>query len=1113
MKTKKFAKALLSVALVIAMLFSMCIVGYVGVSAAGLTLNYEFAYKNAGYAEGRMSLSGTAGTYILYWADDTAALAGYAGIAQITVSSGKKYFEMPANTAIPAGATKLIAVESGKAATVANASAVFDIPADKQFKGGTKQYSFEALSDIHIQVDNSYWYLSKPHFANALEVAAKRGVDFMTICGDMVNGYSYSNLEKEYPQYLELIAKSNYNNPIYETNGNHEMKGGSASQNLDLYKKYTGLNATTGAVQAKPYYEKTINGDHYIFLVLELSGSPNESSEFTTAQLDWFEGLLKKYKNDGHKIIVNQHALIRGYGAGDNKLTPFYGGALKQDYAEVKRLMSIMEANPEIIMMNGHSHIDFKYGYNFDNENGKTCYTVHIPSTSSTTHPNSGGTTDYIMNANSSQGYIVDVFEDYVVLNGTDLAFNLICPSYVYMVDYTGETLEKNEMDEIVVDTVTITVDVSNLTDAPTEVVCVAVDSNNAANNKSIPMTRNADGTYSAKVATDYSSVYFAINGATGVKTSAFPVSNCKITLGYQTLKYTPSTSVNFVRAHVWGGGGDGTTWPGTSMTQSGNDDTARIPASDYTGVVFNWGDGDSNKSADLNIADYIIDRVDDVYESLDPDVTEPVTTTPVTKPTQAPTKPATEPTEKPTQAPTKPVTEPTEAPTKPVTEPTEAPTTAPVTEPTEPTEPVVDVLAPIVIVEEKKEDAYFLVEAFPADGAKDVEFKFAVSGRVIQDYSDKSTAIFAVGGDGMYILEVTAKYADGSEHKASVMIEVKNGVAILPEMPERPTLPATEPSTPDETTTPTTVTTTETTAPAVEYLYGDADLNGKINVKDATTIQKFAAKMLTLDDVAMVQADVTGDMRVNVKDATSIQKLIAKIIDKFPVEELAPVGLVAVGANSSTLISEVKTALSKEYQYASYDAYLALKKAYMNDSADLQTKFNDYKTMKSKNSIANPGGTANIGDINIGDTGKGSPTLPGPSIGGGSTGGNNGGNNGGNTGGDDTTDMITIYFVKPADWANAYIYAYYGNGTNMDKEWTSTWPGDPMTFVEKDEAGKDIYKAEVPADINTIKFGDGTKDSPNYRTDIIVDFEDGICYQLGASAGTNKWYVEEYAY
>ena len=989
MKTKKMTKALLSVALVAAMLMSMCIVGFTGVSAAGLELNYEFAYNNAGYAEGRLSLSGESGTYILYWADETGALEGYTGIAQITLNSGKKYFEMPANTAIPAGATKVIAVESNKEATVENASAVFEIPESKQFKGGTKQYSFEALSDIHIQFDDSYWYLSKPHFANALEVAAERDVDFMTICGDMVNGYDYNNLKKEYPQYLELIAKSNYNNPIYETNGNHEMKGGSAAQNLDLYREYTGLNATTGTVGSVPYYEKTINGDHYIFLVLEISGSPNESSEFTQTQLDWFEGLLKKYYNDGHKIIVNQHALIRGYGAGDNKVTPYYGGHLQQSYADVKRLMSLMEAYPDIIMMSGHSHIDFKYGYNFDNENGKTCYTVHIPSTSSTTHPNAGGTglADYksTMHANSSQGYLVDVYEDYVVFNGTDLAFNLICPSYTYMVDYTGEELDKNELEDIVYDTVNVTVDVSNLTDAPQSVVCVAVDESNSANNQSVPMTKNADGTYSAKIIADFTSFYFAINGATGVKTSAFPVSNCKVILGYQTLNYSPDNAVSFVRAHVWGDGGDGTTWPGTTMTKSGDSYTARIPASDYTGVVFNWGDGDSNKSSDLKIADYITDRVDDVYINLDGDTTEPSTEA-TTKATEATTE-ATEVTATVATEPTEATTEATEATTE-ATEPTE---TTVVTETTEPTETT-----------------------------------------------------------------------------------------------EIPT------STPDETTVPTTVTepTTETTAPAVEYFYGDADLNEKINVKDATQVQKHTAKMLTLEGQALTQADVTGDGKVNIKDATAIQKYVAKLITIFPVEE-GVAELAAVGA-SAALMTEVKGVLSKEYQYASYDAYMALKKAYMNNVSDdeLNKAYTDYKTMRGKNPLANPGGTVTIGDIDIGQTGTGSPTIPGPSY-------INGGNSGGNTdnpdnpGGD--TDSFTVYAINSAKWDTMVAHAWNTGGSG------TTWPGTVMTKTAETVNGFDVYSATFSKEYGNIIFNN----NDNGAQTADLEFQSGKYFDVKGG----KWY------
>ncbi|MBQ2687449.1 MAG: starch-binding protein [Clostridia bacterium] len=1106
MKTKKMTKALLSVALVMAMLFSMCIVGFTGVSAAGLDLNYEFAYKNAGYAEGRLSLSGTSGTYILYWSNDTGALEGYAGIAQIEASSSKKYFNMPANTAIPAGATKVIAVKSGTTPTVANASAVFDIPADKQFKGGTKQYDFMALSDIHIDYGNWYTY-AKEHLANSLEVAAKRDVEFITTCGDNMNGNSGTDkYSEEWKTYQKIIASSNYNNPIYETNGNHETynDGGNITDDipytfgLETYKTATGLNVITGKMQKETYYEKTINGDHYIFMVLELSKDPGKSNEFTDAQLTWLEKLLDKYEGDGHRVFINEHALFRGYGAGDNKISPLYGAGLVDTYPQVKRLKGILEEHKDVIFFSGHTHIDFKYGYNFDNENGKTAYTVHIPSNASTTHPNSSNTgLDYIHDINSSQGYLVDVYDDYVILNGTDLAFNLICPSYTYMVDYTGQTLEKNELEEIVYDTVTVTVDVSNLTDAPQSVVCIAVDEGNSANNQSIPMTKNADGTYSAKVIAEYSSVYFAINGDTGVKTSAFPVANCKITLGSQKLTYTPSGSVTTnVHAHVWGDGGDGTTWPGVPMTL-GNDGkyTALVPASDFTGVVFDEGK-DADQTSDLNFADYASDFVADVYINLDGD--NP--TEPATNPTQA-TPVATEPSEPAETDPSEIVTKPTE-PSVPTTQPTD---------PTEstPTEPEVDELAPVVIVE--YDDGCFFVEAYAADGAEDVQFKFAVSGTTVQDYSDKSRAMFSVASDGMYVLEVNAKYSDGTEHKSTVMIEVKDGEAILPEMPERPTAPKTEPietSTPDET-----VPTTETTAPQVEYMYGDADLNEKINVKDATTVQKHTAKMLTLEDKALTQADVTGDGKVNIKDATSIQKYVAKLITVFPVEEGAA-ELASVGA-SSTLMNEVKNVLSKEYQYASYDAYMALKKAYMNNVSDteLNKAYTDYKTMKSNNPVSNPGGTANIGDINIGQTGQGSPVLPGPTFGGGSSGGSSGDNSGGNSGGSSggTTDMIKIYFVKPDDWENAYLYSYYGSGTVATTIWSSAYPGNKMTFVETDDNGSNIYVGEVPADINVIKFADGS--STNLRTDVIETFKDGICFKLGASFGTNKWYVDEYAY
>lgn len=79
-----------------------------------------------------------------------------------------------------------------------------------------------------------------------------------------------------------------------------------------------------------------------------------------------------------------------------------------------------------------------------------------------------------------------------------------------------------------------------------------------------------------------------------------------------------------------------------------------------------------------------------------------------------------------------------------------------------------------------------------------------------------------------------------------------------------------------------------EASKPAtVDEILGDVNSDGKVNVKDATMIQKAAAKIIALTDAENMRADVNGDGKVNVKDATAIQKYAAKIETGFPVGKL----------------------------------------------------------------------------------------------------------------------------------------------------------------------------------------------------------------------------------
>ena len=108
----------------------------------------------------------------------------------------------------------------------------------------------------------------------------------------------------------------------------------------------------------------------------------------------------------------------------------------------------------------------------------------------------------------------------------------------------------------------------------------------------------------------------------------------------------------------------------------------------------------------------------------------------------------------------------------------------------------------------------------------------------------------------------------------------------VIPDKTE-PTTVVTEPSSevtgPTETTAESTpaessVTEPSSTIPADGYLLGDADSNGKVNVKDATAIQKVIA-LLEVSNYNNKAANVDGNAFVNVKDATMIQKWVALLL------------------------------------------------------------------------------------------------------------------------------------------------------------------------------------------------------------------------------------------
>lgn len=70
------------------------------------------------------------------------------------------------------------------------------------------------------------------------------------------------------------------------------------------------------------------------------------------------------------------------------------------------------------------------------------------------------------------------------------------------------------------------------------------------------------------------------------------------------------------------------------------------------------------------------------------------------------------------------------------------------------------------------------------------------------------------------------------------------------------------------------------TPSPAPEL--GDVNLDGKIDILDATEIQKYKAELTEFSEKQLAVADTNGDGTVNVLDATQIQKFKAGLVDRL---------------------------------------------------------------------------------------------------------------------------------------------------------------------------------------------------------------------------------------
>ncbi|MCH5299341.1 MAG: metallophosphoesterase [Ruminococcus sp.] len=431
-------------------------------AAAASAIEYSFVgdeAQKAGYAEGKITLNMPDGTYYLYWADDKKALDGYYEIAEVEVKSGKGEFSFSDHNAIPVGATKLIAVKNKNTTDVKSAEAVYDIPKSKilKYTADDANYTFMNYSDIHIDQASSVFYRhSELHWEKALETAAKRKADFIVTAGDNIT--NAEGPAKEFDKYQQILADSLYTNPIYEGSGNHELRQGKKKEALKTFITATGLDGSRDTIaENKPYYyvEEPNTGDLFIFMALEYKYSPDEGDEFSDEQLEWFENLLREHYGKNRNIYLIQHALIEGYGAGDDE-DNYYTVPLGTEYESTVKFRDIIQKYPDLIWISGHTHIALKYGYNYSNMSDTSCNMIHDSSVCCPTLLNySSHKLSYAANSGEeyedfTEGYYVQVFDDEVIFNGENLYHDMIYPTACYIMESCRQSApEKSEKTEI----------------------------------------------------------------------------------------------------------------------------------------------------------------------------------------------------------------------------------------------------------------------------------------------------------------------------------------------------------------------------------------------------------------------------------------------------------------------------------------------------------------------------------------------------------------------------------------------------------------------------------------------------------------------------------------
>lgn len=284
---------------------------------------------------------------------------------------------------------------------------------------GEKIFSFMAIADVHITQSTASNDLKK-----ALTYAEQTDIEFICICGDLTDDGS----ESQFNSYKSVVD-NHTSKPVYALAGNHDTR--------------SGLLAKIATYTGHPFYYSIERGnDVFIFVGCNTDNSGTNAGypTFTTEELQWLYETLEANRNK--RCFLFQH--VRPDDACGNIL-----GIYKWDIwngTETTVFESLLRHYKNIIHFHGHSHLKFYLQQYMDEYGGLANYdkvfgthSVHIPSLSIPRD-----TSDLVSNYYdyaASEGYVVDVYSNHIVLRGRDFVAEKFLPIATYCFDTTPKTI------------------------------------------------------------------------------------------------------------------------------------------------------------------------------------------------------------------------------------------------------------------------------------------------------------------------------------------------------------------------------------------------------------------------------------------------------------------------------------------------------------------------------------------------------------------------------------------------------------------------------------------------------------------------------------------------